>query len=495
MFQSLKITSSPQKNIINTFLKCALLGIILLFIISLYHRWIYLDDAWFAEQAYQLSHTGFVRSEIFQGFLNYDERLLPAHKLHLIHGAIFIKLFGFSPYVIKAVPIPYILLLVFFLYKYTSGNDMFKQSYGYLLLALLFISHAFVFEYAYIFRPELMQSCVGFASYYFLEKSIRLQHLKFAAIGGVLAGICVLFHLNGLVFIMSGGLILLVNNQIKSLFLFGTIASVTSLLYFYDICCLQENIDLFVYQFQNDPALEKSNFNIWAYASKLFDEHMRLFRTIREGTLSVLFFLSVFLLFRFLKSQHSLLLSYTFFLIFSVALITRDTNGQYYLLYLPFMVLIVAISADYVFSTTTYITKLTVWVLLFTYLGINLYLIKKIINKRTDNSAVNQAISTTIPQGANLMASMNLVFIGLDRYNIQAVEAYTLNIKKELIPSSTGFLEFCRLHERDYIAISETDLEKIKISAKELRKGDKVYAYLQTLHGYIILKKKNIPEI
>jgi hypothetical protein len=468
----------------------AILIVVSLFIYSLYHRWIYLDDAWFAEQAYQLSHTGFIRSEIFQGLLSYEERLLPAHKLHVIHGAIFIKLFGFSPYVIKAVPIPYVLLLIFILYKYTTSNCTFKQSYSFLLLVLLFISHAFVFDYAYIFRPELMQACVGFASFYFLEKSIRLQQLKFAAIGGLLTGICALFHLNGLVFIMSGGLVLLVNNQIKSLFLFGTIASLTSLLYFYDICCLQENIDLFVYQFQNDPALEKSNFNVWAYASKLFDEHMRLFRTIREGTLSVLFFLSVFLLFRFLKSQHSLLLSYTFFLIFSVALITRDTNGQYYLLYLPFMVLIVAISADYTFSTTTYLPKLTVWLLLFTYLGLNLYLINKIITKRTDILAVNQAVTSHIPQGARLMSSMYLVFNGLPQYDIQTVESYTLNRKKNLIPASISFLDFCRLHEREYIAIAAKDLENIHMSAEELKDGNEAYTYLTTTKGYILLRRR-----
>ncbi len=100
----------------------------------------------------------------------------------------------------------------------------------------------------------MMQACLGFASFYCLQKSIRLQQLKYAATGGLLARLCALFHLNGLVFAMAGGLLLLVNGQIKTPFLFGSLTGCTSLLYFYDICCLEENFHLFMYQLSNNLA-------------------------------------------------------------------------------------------------------------------------------------------------------------------------------------------------------------------------------------------------
>jgi hypothetical protein len=476
-----------RKRTIHITLASAILAMVCLFIFSLYHRWIHLDDAWFAEQAYQLLQYGYIRSEIFQGLLNYDTQLLPAHKLHVLHGAIFIKLFGFSPYVVKAVPIPYVLFLIFLLYLYAAGNQVFTQSYSLLLLVLIFISHAFVFDYAYIYRPELMQACIGFASFYFLQKGIRLQQAKYILPAALLAGICVLFHLNGLVFIMAGGLLLLLHKQIKYLLLFGSIAGLISLLYFYDICCLQENIDLFIYQFRNDPALEKSNFTVWAYFEKIFNEHMRLFRTVREGALSVCFFLSVFIFFRFLRQHHSLLLSYTFFLIFAVALITRDTNGQYYMLYLPFLALVVAISADYVFSRQRFTSIVATCVLLLCYFIINLNLIRTIIAKRSDLLSRNGHITSLIPEGARVMSSMYLVFNGLEPYNLQVTEAYTLSKKKNLIPASVSFLDFCRQHGREYIALDERDLEKIYMSAEELEKGDRFYSFLAGTQGYIIL--------
>ncbi len=101
-----------RKALIHRLLLTAIFSIICLFIFSLDHRWVHLDEAWFADQAYQLLHDGYIRSEIFQGLLHYDVRVLDAHKLHIPHGALFIKLFGFSPYVVKAIPIPYVLLLL-----------------------------------------------------------------------------------------------------------------------------------------------------------------------------------------------------------------------------------------------------------------------------------------------------------------------------------------------------------------------------------------------
>jgi hypothetical protein len=477
-----------QKKNIHHILISAILGVTGLFIFSLYHRRIYVDDPWFADQAYQLIHDGYIRSEMLQGLLKYDIRVLDAHKLHLLHGAVFIKLFGFSPYVVKAIPIPYVFLLIYLFYRYTTENQLFNQSYGFLLLVLVFITHAHVFDYAYIYRPEIMQACLGFASFYFLQKSIHTQQLKLVVFAALLAGVCALFHLNGLVFITSGCLLLLVNRRIGALFLFGSVAGFTSLLYFYDICCMQENISLFIYQITNNPSLEKSNFSAWAYFGKLLDEHMRLFRTVREGALSVCFFLAVLVCFKFLKQHYSMLLSYTFFLIASVALITRDASGRYYILYLPFLLLIVVITADHIFSSRQVIPIRIACVLLLSYLLLNLYLISGIIAKRTDVLSINRQLTRHIPEGAKVMASMNMVFNGLEQYDLQALEAYSLNRKKDLISPSINFLEFCRLHKREYLLVDERDLEKIGMSAKELKRGNKFYTYLESIHGYITLR-------
>jgi hypothetical protein len=154
------------------------------------------------------------------------------------------------------------------------------------------------------------------------------------------------------------------------------------------------------------------------------------------------------------------------------------------------MVLVVAMSTDYVFSKRNFAYTMTACILVVVYVSINLYLISHIIAKRKDILSINRSITSTIPQGAPLMSSMYLVFNALEQYDLQTVEAYTLNRKKGLIPASVSFLDFCKQHGREYIAVDERDLEKINMSAGELKQGNEAYSYLTTTQGHILLKKR-----
>jgi len=63
---------------------------------SLYNRFIYVDDAWFGEQAYWFSKLGYVKVASIIDYFSWEDRLYVYHKLNIIIGSFLIKLFGWS---------------------------------------------------------------------------------------------------------------------------------------------------------------------------------------------------------------------------------------------------------------------------------------------------------------------------------------------------------------------------------------------------------------
>ena len=55
----------------------------IVFFLSLFNRYIYIDDAWFGEQAYWFSKLGFVKTSTIVDFYGWDERLFVYHKLNI----------------------------------------------------------------------------------------------------------------------------------------------------------------------------------------------------------------------------------------------------------------------------------------------------------------------------------------------------------------------------------------------------------------------------
>src|SRR5690606_37390658 len=124
----------------------------------------------------------------------------------------------------------YMAIGLYFLYMITVIK---RIPAGVFLLALtLVLLNCLIQEYCFVYRPETMVMCAGLASHYFLLKDeIKVGGYNWI-LSSVLAGLCVLTHLNGLIFIGAGVVFLCLSERFKAAFLYGLIASLISALYF-----------------------------------------------------------------------------------------------------------------------------------------------------------------------------------------------------------------------------------------------------------------------
>ena len=95
-----------------------LLVLAALAVASLYRRFCFIDDAWLGERAWWLAKEGAARSELFRGEVGYGDRMFVDHKLFTLCGAAFIRLFGWSLYVLKSVSLVFFVLFLGLLWRY-----------------------------------------------------------------------------------------------------------------------------------------------------------------------------------------------------------------------------------------------------------------------------------------------------------------------------------------------------------------------------------------
>lgn len=92
-----RITSESFSILFSTKVLSLLIVVTLLaFIFSLWNRFIYIDDAFFGEQAYWQAKDGVVKVPSMLDFLGCEKQLFSYHKLNIFIGAGLIKIFGWS---------------------------------------------------------------------------------------------------------------------------------------------------------------------------------------------------------------------------------------------------------------------------------------------------------------------------------------------------------------------------------------------------------------
>lgn len=175
-------------------LSAALLVLTLFAVASFYHRSCFIDDAWLGERAYWLAHEGVVRSELFRDLLGYEERMFVFHKVFALTGAAFIKLFGWSLYVLKSVSLLYLVMFLGLLFYYCRR---FELSLPFALPALLLLAHGLIGRAIFVYRPEVMLMTLGFGSFVLLRHFLEQSRWGWLVASAFVAGLCVLTHLNG----------------------------------------------------------------------------------------------------------------------------------------------------------------------------------------------------------------------------------------------------------------------------------------------------------
>ena len=262
------------------FLQFFLVSTILLYIYSLIHRIADVDDAWVGEFAYFQAKLGYAKSELMRGVTMQEIRHVCHHKFLTIQGGWFVNLFGWSLYTLKSVSLMYLLIFIGSFCYYAKSKSLSKEII--LLFFSLLMANALIFEFSFIYRPELPVMAIGFLSFIFLEKSLEQKNktLFNATIAGLFAGLCVATHLNGVVFPVAGFLLLAMNKKFLPAFVFGVFTLPTIAIYFYDFRSMSD-FAFWSYQMNNSPSIDTLPDMPLAlkFLNNILSEHKRFFHT------------------------------------------------------------------------------------------------------------------------------------------------------------------------------------------------------------------------
>lgn len=305
---------------------------------SLYKRVPDVDDAWIGEHAYWFSEKGYVKSELMHGITLQHVRHIVHHKFFTLNGYLAIKAFGFSLYSLKTVSLVWSLLFSLIFFQYLLRK--FNKETAWTGILLLWIN-AFIFQYSFVYRPEVMVMTLGFISFICVEKYLKKPNIWLILFAGVTAGLAATTHLNGLIFIGAGSLVLLWKK--KPLAGIGlVICSLAGLsLYFYDFSP-EYGAEFWLYQIKGSPALHKSTVipSSIAYFLKILREHLRFFHSPKEVAMSILLIFSVIVSFKYLKNK-TIYLHYLILLIILLSIITAHTTTKYLILHMPYIMIVI----------------------------------------------------------------------------------------------------------------------------------------------------------
>ena len=318
--------------------QAGLLALAGLALASLYHRSCFIDDAWLGERAYWLAREGAVRSELFRGQLDYGDRMFVFHKLFALSGAAFIHLFGWSLYVLKSVSLVSFGAFLVLLWRYCRR---FESAALFPIAALLMLAHGLVGLHIFVYRPEVMLMALGFGCFVLLRSFLEGGTARRLLGGAVVAGLCVLTHLNGVVFIAAGALLLLVRRRPGPAAAFALVASAVASLYLADAVLAGETATLWR-QLRTDPVLAERFSDVGSRLATVLTEHERYFHSRAEIAFSVLFLVVVAATARLTSLRSSPLVPWTLGLVTALALLAPDKQAYYAIPLLPYLTLLTA---------------------------------------------------------------------------------------------------------------------------------------------------------
>lgn len=406
----------------------------LVFLVSTRNRFIYIDDAFFGEQAYWLARDGVVKTVSLIDFLGCDVQLFSYHKLNILTGAALIRIFGWSvtPLRLTSLLIFVTFLVVFIRYfnQKFAANPSRKQQ---LTMALFFlVVNPLIVLYAFTYRPEIWVMFFGFLSFIWLDRNTKDKiAVKAAIVAGIFAGLALLTHLNGLIFLVAGVVLLLFKKQWRGWFWFSLAGGITTLLYFADLW-QEGHLEAWFFQLSHWPDNNATNYlsenfiGLFMNAlTKLSQEHQRFFWSPKVWGISAFFLLTLLFNFKRLMREQTNLMVYTITLIL-VLNIAGSQIAERFLIYLfPFMALIISFGLIRLVHETKPVQKAIFMLLLVVQLGTVGLRFADIFSKNAPHVQITNEILSQVPDKENLiLVPYNMVFNALDQYPLASFKAF-----------------------------------------------------------------------
>ena len=296
------------------------------------------DDSWFAEQSYWFEKEGVIRSDFFRGVLGWEKQLFVSHKLFIAFGAGLIHIFGYQLPVVQFVGLLFFCVLIGEIVFYIYQRERSLYSWYLLFILVLIFSNRLLIKISFENRPELMVVAFGFGSFLCLNQSKRSLIKVVSA--GILAGLALLCHLNGVIFLLAGLFSLIYSRKYREAVLFSITGGITGLLYFADIIPVTDGLSTWYYQFRNDPATQNA-FGWEAKLMVLLTYPKLFFESPEQAALSIVFVYLLVTQYKRINQVPSFLKTYSLAIFITFWLITKNGSGTYMPLFMPFMLALI----------------------------------------------------------------------------------------------------------------------------------------------------------
>lgn len=444
----------------------------ILFVIINFKVTIKVDDDYIGEQVYWLLHDGKVKSELMRGYGNIGLENYQSvfHKLFIYAGAAVSKISGWSLNSLHMVSVFFTLITVLSLYYFCIKNYSLQNFFSALLLIFSFFEFTI---FTFSFRPEIMVMALGFLSYIFLSEYAKNKKITLLLLSSVFASLAFLTHLNGLIFVLSGIVLLSSMKDVKALMIFGIVTVMVFIpVYFFDVL-KNASFDYFLFQFRHDPSLNESNFHWYTPFIRLLREHYRLFRSPMEISLTVLTIFSFVCLLKNEYPRNRNLIIYTVALFLSLAIYAYSKTSKYTILYLPFLALIIASAGDALLKNVNKKDiRRTIYFVLF-----GLYVLTGLIFTGryaltmymwTDLASCNKNTADLIPEKdkQRILAPGAFIFDEIKEFDrIMNMNRFTFFIESHNKPriNFDQLLDSARFYHINYIIFSEENAKYFKL--------------------------------
>ncbi|MBI1422060.1 MAG: hypothetical protein GC149_01255 [Gammaproteobacteria bacterium] len=452
------------------------------------------DEPWFAEQAYWLVKDGVVRSEFFSSVLNYGTQQFAYHKLHIWIAALAIKLFGLSFLVLKIIALSFfcIFIVISRRYFYIFHEKQAKHIFV-VFLAFMFIN-TIALEMFFVYRPEIAIMCFGFISYLFVRKTMY-GRVEYSLLAGIFAGLCALLHLNGVIFIAAGAVLLFASKKYQQLMWFCLAAMVVASFYFVDI--LPHHWSAYWMQFRHDPAIPESKFSVQSLLLQIVFEYERFFGHGYESGYGLLLLAVLIANGKTIWRQTELRYVLIYFLALTLVLAAISPGKKhYYLLFgIPYAGILISVTLWQAFSHIRNSSRnkiLTGFAVLYVLANIPHALAmindgrEEIPTPRVNTAAMKEF---KIHDGDKVLAPLSFIFNSLEQVNIHGVDAYFMRARRGMVVfSASTFFHEAKGTDRKFILLDRWQLQGLKLKPVV---GETVhgYTFLGSGHGYYVYKR------
>jgi hypothetical protein len=419
------------------------------------------------------------------GFAGSEDRLLLHHKLFTLQGAAIIRLFGFHLAVMESVALLYFLLFICMFWSFLDRlNFRFDKKTKVFAVWLIFFN-PLVFEFSYVFRPETMLMTLGLVSYLFIYKSLAQEiatkySLWYSLVAGLFAGMAMFTHLNGIVFASAGFLLFLLRWKPIKLLLFTLGVLFIGTGYFFDFNSFAD-FTLWNKQLTFVPTTEDGSPNfIIQLLLNVINEHRRYFHSPKEIIFTVLLVTALVINFRKLIDKQRILLTYTLFLVITLAAFALNKTSKYLIMLLPFFVLIIVqtyhdLQESHKMKTSKTILSSRIFLILLILFGFISLIYNGIICRKKINTGLNANVTAYFaPENSKdlrIMAPMEFIFDEITAYkSIVSLMSFGERMKIDSSLKGENIIHCAGNENIDLLYI--TDYYKEKFGLTNFVKGD-----------------------